>query len=1067
MDTLMSNKRRTDYTPAAGTSHSQERVDVDNALQIVRFTPTSPHQSSSQADSYTVGHNTSDAVALTQEERAYRTSIDGHYSFANQCGYGAPNPHVARVPSVPSRNYSSYSHTIVDLETPRDIYPSNQTTVPEILKSAPVASIATTQVSTDDVSRSGGSLRYRKNARNTPTEQQECSFSPKAATDTNNGMYGAGVADIKRHKSTPSLGRHCSVACNNTCPNARRKYSYSSMRSNLPPSIKTTNPVFHANVMEASPTNSTLDKMSSKDALLDPEEEARFSWDAEEPSSEGTEDKKKKQGYSSVTAGGATDEVCCSHLVKFFPRWVLWILMNLVIFIFLMVPVFLHRRIRLRGAFILSGSGSTYIIYVVGFHAGYYVVQMVMKGIWRLILLCNTRAIRVKINGYKVHLSSIGCCIWLSIAIVCWVVFMEVPMCSLARDSHIFEAEGAEEKACQSWGLWWVRQVLVGCLASACLYIVKTAIIRGIWAHFGQATYMERLETALYHDSILAKISAFDGIHGNRRRLPSADIRIKSAGGILDVIHDSHQNIVPRWRRIVSRVQEIFIGFQERIQWLVRIFTRPIQLMRSLFPSSKPINSPSESSTVDHRDVKDHPKNKLNITHLLKKHTPGAPDIDEKLKPKSGSLTDGGDKTNKGGIAGDANATDSKDTESMKEPLPWEKAWQVFDTNNRGIVTRSMFKKSKNAVLSIKRECRNLSLSYTDLSNAIGKLEMLVNGIFVFLIIVAFLASFEVAVVHTFTVSISSAVFAPNYVLASKFINNMTRSAEHVDSIIMDVPLFTTARTIQKLKQRILAFTEGEGSNDYIKIDVILNAINNHTKEGHSRACLQIVFRVFHRGKWLDSQFLQRKTSAILFLRETLNDLEQEDLRDLMELRRKLALGSIDLEQPKTVNELGQEVSQEELDGCLERNEHFCSTGSEAAASAFCHCPTCLERHGAARTCGCELEGTTCQSKSGSVGGTGIGSTIRSGHQVTDISGANPSPGHSVDVQGDLVNSQVSSSAEERTQRENQQQQPAGRHNNTVTAPLHPRYLLTQETVQLSTAGANIQPFPNGFLFQR
>ncbi|KAG0222093.1 hypothetical protein BGW41_006214 [Actinomortierella wolfii] len=195
------------------------------------------------------------------------------------------------------------------------------------------------------------------------------------------------------------------------------------------------------------------------------------------------------------------------------------------------------------------------------------------------------------------------------------------------------------------------------------------------------------------------------------------------------------------------------------------------------------------------------------------------------------------------------------------------------------------------AVLSIKRECRNLSLSYTDLSNAIGKLEMLVNGIFVFLIIVAFLASFEVAVVHTFTVSISSAVFAPNYVLASKFINNMTRSA----------------RTIQKLKQRILAFTEGEGSNDYIKIDVILNAINNHTKEGHSRACLQIVFRVFHRGKWLDSQFLQRKTRAILFLRETLNDLEQEDLRDLMELRRKLALGSIDLEQPKTVNELGQE----------------------------------------------------------------------------------------------------------------------------------------------------------------
>jgi len=50
---------------------------------------------------------------------------------------------------------------------------------------------------------------------------------------------------------------------------------------------------------------------------------------------------------------------------------------------------------------------------------------------------------------------------------------------------------------------------------------------------------------------------------------------------------------------------------------------------------------------------------------------------------------------------------------------------------------------------------------------------------------------------------------------------------EHVDNFWMDIPLFSTARTIQRLKQRIQTFVEGEAAVDYHKIDVILNATDN------------------------------------------------------------------------------------------------------------------------------------------------------------------------------------------------------------------------------------------------
>ncbi|KAF9999061.1 hypothetical protein BGZ79_007297 [Entomortierella chlamydospora] len=74
----------------------------------------------------------------------------------------------------------------------------------------------------------------------------------------------------------------------------------------------------------------------------------------------------------------------------------------------------------------------------------------------------------------------------------------------------------------------------------------------------------------------------------------------------------------------------------------------------------------------------------------------------------------------------------------------------------------------------------------------------------------------------------------------------------------------STARTIQRLMQKIQAFIEGEALADFQKIDVILNASNNHTKDGTSKACLQIWFRVFHRCRWVDSDYGPGKLNAIL-----------------------------------------------------------------------------------------------------------------------------------------------------------------------------------------------------------
>ncbi|KAF9586213.1 hypothetical protein BGW38_008526 [Lunasporangiospora selenospora] len=244
-----------------------------------------------------------------------------------------------------------------------------------------------------------------------------------------------------------------------------------------------------------------------------------------------------------------------------------------------------------------------------------------------------------------------------------------------------------------------------------------------------------------------------------------------------------------------------------------------------------------------------------------------------------------------------------------------DRVWKLFDPNDSGAVTRSMFKQAIVDIVSLRK---SITSTHKTFENAMAKLDMIFNILFVFFVIVAFLIVFDLGV-QQFAVGVSSMVLgcafvtgtsaknafesmvfifvigaylsvltihilttelkrgdgmrilAPNYVLAGKNINNLNRSGKFIFLIM------NTGRTIQRMKQKIQTYVEGEAVTDFLKIDVVLNATNNHTKDGTSKACLQILFRVFHRGRWVDSEFAARKLKAAYKEGEEKEEEEEEE----------------------------------------------------------------------------------------------------------------------------------------------------------------------------------------------
>jgi hypothetical protein len=334
-------------------------------------------------------------------------------------------------------------------------------------------------------------------------------------------------------------------------------------------------------------------------------------------------------------------------------------------------------------------------------------------------------------------------------------------------------------------------------------------------------------------------------------------------------------------------------------------------------------------------------------------------------------------------------------------------------------------------------------------------------------------------------------------------------SADHVENVWMGIPLFSTARTIQKLKQKIQTYVEGEAVADFLKIDVILNATNNHTKDGTSKACLQVLCRVFHRGRWVDSEFAPRKLKSILFLRAALNELEQEDLKDLIALRRAIGYGNPGLgtglqqqdlkqqEQSKqqgvgssasVVNEAGVPVGYVGVSGNV---YDFPGAGSGVGVGIGQQAPVRSESAGpvvgawsqndlgaiylacdvaeavqrSSLTNALQQNGLSTSSSQEHYGGVSYNHYNNSNrHSTFDPHQQKQSEGSisgSHSGTGVLPGSPANLRGHHHQQQQEQQYQQPENYN------LDSRHILVPETIQLSTNAANFQPFPNGFQFQR
>ena len=259
----------------------------------------------------------------------------------------------------------------------------------------------------------------------------------------------------------------------------------------------------------------------------------------------------------------------------------------------------------------------------------------------------------------------------------------------------------------------------------------------------------------------------------------------------------------------------------------------------------------------------------------------------------------------------------------------------------------------------------------------------------------------------------------------------MPSKGDHIDNVYMDIPLFSSSRTIQRLKQKIQTFVEGEASADYVKIDVILNATNSHTKDGTSRACLQILFRVFHRNRWVDPEFAPRKMKSILFLRATLNELELEDLRDLIHVRRSLGYDIA----PSPLNEAGLPAGFVGTSGRV----HDSPSRDQAA----------VETHNS-NTHDEMISGSVYLVHDPTVGPC-PNSDAPYMSQTSETSRRPIDADETTSHGGVPITSLTTSTVRQRDYDHN----------------LDARHVLVPETIQLSTNAANFQPYPNGFQFQR
>ncbi|KAG0213816.1 hypothetical protein BGX28_003490 [Mortierella sp. GBA30] len=723
-------------------------------------------------------------------------------------------------------------------------------------------------------------------------------------------------------------------------PPVHRKPSLSAVRDNVPAGIQTDPNIatFKMCIDEASPLKTSANKQvaearSRSCVASDEDDEDDFDWEVNKIHED--KDKKDAQGQNTEKIMRLQDDVCCRPLHRRIHPWITHLFKNALVIVLLLIPKLLLKHIHARNPnmIVLADNGRPYVAVVVSNHIGYYVIQFLTMALFKIIHLFGTVQIKIVLETYDALVPHIARTVWFFGLIALWGFLVHGPNC-LASQSKLDETVGLNEGVdmqCRMWVFWWVYRCMWGLQAMNILYIIKRYLMQVISDRFEQdnSRFVELNFQGHVLDT-LQKIKMPKFLHSSHRLagLHAAHHRWtdKSSHWLKSPIASRPSSIMedrPPTATVESDVLQNHSILQLVMNSIRRRFhadkgTRAGRTTSS--PAGSPADADKEHELEPQEFVRMSKKRKSKLIHSLRNKPIENPykkakDLWARVCPQH------------------RNHLERVDLETyFKNKDIADRVGKLFDPNGSGIITRTMFKQ---AVVDMVNLRKSFTSAHKTFENAMAKLNMVFNIVVLLFVIVAFLIAFDVGV-QQYAVSVSSLVvggafitgtsaknafesmififvtdsyftimtihilttemkrgdglrvLSPNHVLASRHIHNLSRSGDHIENVRMDIPLFSSGRTIQKLKQKIQTYVETEAAADFQKIDVILNATNNRFKDGTSKACLQILFRVFHRGRWVDSEFGPRKLKAILFLREVLNELEQEDLKDLITLRRSL-----------------------------------------------------------------------------------------------------------------------------------------------------------------------------------
>ncbi|KAK3846762.1 MAG: hypothetical protein J3R72DRAFT_520116 [Linnemannia gamsii] len=978
-------------------------------------------------------------------------------------------------------------------------------------------------------------------------------------------------------------------------PSLHRKPSFSSTRDHVPSGIKTeqlASSSFKIKVDEASP----ISYLDNKSILVDGQETGRSDRDDSGSNIDNKDDDdifdweedKIYEVQQGKVAQSSTDkprmlqdDVCCRPLHYRIHPWILKLIKHTLLLVFLLIPKYILHHVHLRHheTIVLIEDGKPYMGVVVGNHIGYFVTQLLIMALFKIIHKFGSVKVKITLETHDGLVPHIARSCWLFALIGFWAVFVHNPTCVKAK-SRLDLAETLPDGVdmhCRRWIFWWVYRCLWGIQAMNMLYIMKRYSMQILSDRFEQdnskfvelnfqghvldglqkikqprANRLSSLHAYHHHNHLGQYHHHYRWAEKSTSWLANTYQGARSPGASRP---GSPKDEKPLTASIVADSTTSGAGEAGKQQSTWQLLKRSI-VRRTR--TGRPIMTGTTTSIIGSitEGDKDHElepqeffrmskKRKSKLIHSLRNKPIENPN--KKAKDLWARI-----------CPSHRNHLERMDLEQPFKKEIMDRVWKLFDPNGGDIVTRAMFKQTIVDMVNLRK---SFTSTHKTFENAMAKLDMLFNGIVLLFVIVAFLIAYDVGV-QQFAVGVSSLVvgcafvtgtsaknafesmvfifvmgayftiitihilstelkrgdgmhvFSPNYVLATRNINNLSRSSDHVENIWMDIPLFSTARTIQKLKQKIQTFVEGEAVLDFLKIDVILNATNNHTKDGTSKACLQVLFRVFHRSRWVDSEFGPRKLKSILFLRAALNELEQEDLKDLIALRRAIgygnhggsngggvAVGQDQVQQQQqggntsVVNEAGVPVGFVGTSGNIydlpgagvgvgsgqpqaqapfrtEPGPEVGAWSQNELGAIYLACDVAETVQRSSMTNALQQNGILTSRQQENYGGVDShNSNNNNNSNNTNHNSFNPRQHHQQPPDGSMSGphcgpgvhpgSPNSLQGQQQHQHKQQHQQKYLNHN------LDSRHILVPETIQLSTNAANFQPFPNGFQFQR